>query len=155
MGNAERRFKDCVSRGDEDKANDLYDVKFKNNKKGVDPNSTIARPTTPRGIYPSSPITLLQCCALHAMEYLYWQLLNDGGDVLSVTCEGESICHLICTCDNSNINTRKSTVRFRMLSATIEKCCKNSLSQLMKCIDAKDQVMTVSLVYTSVHDGYC
>ena len=147
MGNAERKFKDCISRGDEDKANDLYYMKFKNNKKRVNPNSTVPRPTFPHGISPGgAPMTLLQCCALHAMEHLYWGLLDDGGDVFCLTNEGESICHLICTCDNSNINARKSTVRFRMLSETIEKCCKNSLSQLMKCIDAKDQVKPVSLV---------
>ena len=142
MGNAERRFKDCVSRGDEDKANDFYFTQFKNNsKKRIDPNSTVARPTTSRATTLGAPLTLLQCCALHAMERLYWSLLSNGGDLDSVTSEGESICHLICSCEQSNV--RKSDVRLRMLTGTLEKC--HSLSQLMTRIDAKDHVS--SLMY--------
>lgn len=144
MGNAERRFKDCVSRGDESKANECYNKQFKNNRKRVDPNAAVLLPTSPRGN--GASLTLLQCCALHAMEHLYWELVNNGGNVLSVTSEEERICHLICTYyHDSNINARKSAIRSRMLSETIEKCFKNSPSQLMECIDAKDKV-TFSLI---------
>ena len=132
MGNAERRLKDFVSRGEEDKANECYFGQIKNSKKRVDPNLVIPRPTLPS-------LTLLQCSALYAMERMYWDLLNNGGDVFTVTSEGDTICHLICTCDDSN--KRRSSLRFKMLSETIEKYYKNPLSLLMKYIDAKDKVL--------------
>ena len=125
MGNAERRLKDYVSRGEEDKAVDCY---FNQIKKKVDPNLVISRPTLP-------PLTLLQCCALYAIDRIYWDLLNNGANVFTVTSEGDTICHLICTCDKNN---RRRSIRYKMLSETIEKYY--SLSVLMKCIDAKDKV---------------
>lgn len=125
MGNAERKLKDFVSRGEEEKANDCY---FGQIKRKVNPNLVISRPTLPS-------LTLLQCCALYAMERMYWDLLNNGGDVFTVTSEGDTICHLICTCDKGN---RRKSVRLKMLSETIEKYY--PLSILMKCIDAKDKV---------------
>lgn len=131
MGNAERRFRDNVSKGDEEKANELYFSQIKNSKRVIDPNSIVIRSSTsPRG-----SLTLLQCCALYAMDRLYWEFLTIGGAVFSRTSEGETICHLICTCDA----TRKDTVRFKMLSGTIEKYYKDPQS-LTSCIDAKDRV---------------
>ena len=134
MGNAERRLKEFVSKGDEDKANECYFGQIKKNgKKRVDPTLVVPRPTLPS-------MTLLQCCALYAMERMYWDLLKNGGDVFTVTGEGDTICHLICTCDDSS--NRKSSTRLKMLTETIEKYYKNPLSVLMKCIDAKDKVMS-------------
>ena len=126
MGNAERRLKDFVGRGEEDKANDCY---FGQIKKKVNPGLVISRPGLPS-------LTLLQCCALYAMDRMYWDLLNNGGDVFSVTSEGDTTFHLICTCDNGN--RRRSSIRFKMLSETIEKYY--ALSILMEYIDAKDKV---------------
>ena len=130
MGNAERKLKEFVSKGEEDKANECYFNIKKNSKRKIDPNLIV-----PRSWYPS--LTLLQCCALYAMERIYWDLLSNGGDVLTVTGEGGTLCHLICTCDGYNKGVNR--VRFKMLSETIERYY-SPLNALMKCIDARDKV---------------
>ena len=131
MGNAERRLKEVVSKGEEGKANEYYFNIKKNSKRKIDPDLTVPRPG-----YPS--LTLLQCCALYGMERIYWDLLNNGGDVLTVTSEGCTLCHLICTFHGYNKGVNR--VRFKMLSETIEKYY-SPLNALMKCIDARDKVI--------------
>jgi len=136
MGNAERRFRDSVSKGDEDKANEYYFSQAKKtSKRVIDPNSIVTFSFSSD----VSSLTLLQCCALYAMEKLYWEMLRCGGNVRSLTSKGESICHLICTCNHSNV-AKKSKIRCKMLSVTIEEFFKNPQS-LTSCIDAKDQVI--------------
>ena len=140
MGNAERKFRDSMYRGDEYRANHYY---FNHVKKitslksvAIDPNSCVSK-------QPGS-LTLFQCSALHAMDRLYYEFLRKGGNINSVTENGATICHLICT-SSSAWDIKKET-RHRMLCDTLEAYYPDP-SQLVACIDAKDKVSYAVFVW--------
>ena len=132
MGNAERKFRDSMQKGDEFKANDYYKKISSFKPAMIDPNSCTNKH------YGS--LTLFQNSALHAMDKLYYEFLKNGGNVNSVTEDGSTICHLICT-SSSAWDTKKET-RYDMLCYTLEVFYPDP-SQLVACIDAKDKVRWV------------
>ena len=147
MGNAERKFRDSIHKGDEYRANDYYFNHFKKitslKPVSIDPNSCANR-------QPGS-LTLFQCSALHAMDRLYYEFLKRGANITSVTEDGATICHLICT--SSSAWDIKKEIRYKMLSDTLEAYYPDP-SQLVACIDAKDKVSKLCGVFVYIHVMY-